>query len=136
MIQWQCSQCGENLEAPESLAGSQLECAICGTVRAVPLPTSLMVESTPVPERAPEPVPVPQREPEAASDSRARAEGMLAQERVMMQPTFVMPPEAYWRKMRSSVANGVMLALLVWSVLGWGLLTLMVVMFSDRFGKQ
>lgn len=30
MIRWKCRQCGEGLEAPESLAGDRLACTRCG----------------------------------------------------------------------------------------------------------
>ncbi|MEX0776121.1 MAG: hypothetical protein WD042_10480 [Phycisphaeraceae bacterium] len=36
MIDFKCSQCGEGMEAPESLAGQTQECPKCGAMRRVP----------------------------------------------------------------------------------------------------
>lgn len=35
MIHWNCQQCGEALEAPESMAGDRLGCARCGMEQPV-----------------------------------------------------------------------------------------------------
>ena len=36
MITWECRQCQESIEAPESLQGEPLDCPICGSGQRVP----------------------------------------------------------------------------------------------------
>lgn len=40
MIQFKCAKCGEAMEAADSSAGSNMPCAKCGNVNAVPLPSA------------------------------------------------------------------------------------------------
>lgn len=45
MIRWKCRQCGEGLEAPESMAGDLIECCACGSMIRVPVETAATVRS-------------------------------------------------------------------------------------------
>lgn len=117
MIQWRCGHCGEVLEFPQSVAGTRIACAICGTPQIVPDHTQAISASEPSPRRTWE-APESSRAPEGAPT----------------HSVFIMPPEEYWRRLRSSVANGVVLALLVWSLVGcggWGAWWLMVLTFGE-----
>ncbi|MFG0300678.1 MAG: hypothetical protein ACF8K1_13875 [Phycisphaerales bacterium JB047] len=55
MIQWQCRQCGEGIEVPESLASDAVECPQCGVFSRPP------EELVPKIRTAPETLPVPNR---------------------------------------------------------------------------
>ncbi len=39
MIRWNCRQCGEGLEAPQSMAGQMLACAACKATVRIPAAT-------------------------------------------------------------------------------------------------
>ena len=66
MIQVTCEQCGKNLEAQESQAGTTLKCVNCGTDVTVPLP-----------DAAPEPVVVQIQQQAAPGTVGPRKVGML-----------------------------------------------------------
>ncbi|MBL1216022.1 MAG: hypothetical protein D8M59_00840 [Planctomycetes bacterium] len=48
MLRFRCRQCGEQLDAPEEMAGDIMECPKCGAARRAPVP-----EQEPEPKRKP-----------------------------------------------------------------------------------
>ena len=64
MIQWQCRQCGEGIEVPESLASDAVECPQCGVFSRPP--EELIPKVITAPESAPKPK-LPRRDDAAFS---------------------------------------------------------------------
>lgn len=71
-LNFDCPSCGQNLEAPENMAGSMIQCPACSHTLVVPRPPPGAVAATEAEEAPPEPDIQEQKQEEFQKSSTVR----------------------------------------------------------------